>query len=199
VPDSIQVSNHSVSKGFPAAADRRAAEHVILEILTQLVSLEPKVKGLSRWSLSQVFWFAHLHYMKSNPGYLTTWPLIRTSWGVEIGQISGLLRELIEEDFLQAEQVEIGPFPVTIYQTTTKAWESELSAAAVQAIQQAIRDDPYWVHSSAHRFPVYSRAWRETREGEEMDISLDLIPEDVYEERRQQMEGLKDALGDLFS
>jgi hypothetical protein len=32
-----------------------------------------------------------------------------------------------------------------------------------------------------------------------MDLYLDLVPEEEYEERRRQMEGLKEALGDLFS
>jgi hypothetical protein len=32
-----------------------------------------------------------------------------------------------------------------------------------------------------------------------MDIYLDLIPEDQFQEQRRQLEGLRESLGELFS
>jgi hypothetical protein len=199
VPDSIRSSPSVVSKGLPERVDRRQAKRIILEILRQVTATKPTGSGLARESIAFVFWFAHLYYAKRNPGYLTNWPLIRTSWGVEIRDASALLGELVEEELVRAEPVERGPFFVTVYQPTGKESESELSPAAVEAIRQAATEYPLFSHHvSAWPIP-FSRAWCATPVGEEMDVYLDLIPEEEYEERRRQMEGLKEGLRDLFS
>jgi hypothetical protein len=197
VPDSIQSAPPATPKRLPIGIEKRLVQQVILEILTQAGTKQ--VPGLGREFLALTFWLAHLYYAKSHPGYLTTWPLVRTSWGVEIRGASALLRELVEEEFVRVEQRECGPFPVTVYLSTGKKQESELPPAAVEAIRRAASEN----HVCPTFFPAWpvplSRAWRATPDGEEMDIYLDLIPEDEYEERRRQLESLKDDLGDLFS
>jgi hypothetical protein len=146
-----------------------------------------------------LFWFTHLYDAKSHPGYLTNWPLIRVRWGVEIKDASALLAELVAEEVVEVNQVERGPFPVTVYHATDKDGASGLPEEAAGAIRQAFNSDlPTWPFSWG--WPgVSSRAWRSTAEGEEMDIYLDLIPEDQYEEQRRQLEGLRESLGELFS
>jgi hypothetical protein len=210
VPDSIPQTLPSVptprpvegaSGGLPGQASKPQAKRVIVEILRQAVVAKATQRGLTRWLLANYFWLAHLYFAKNNPGYLTDWPLVRTStpFGVEIREASALLRELTEEGFVQTEQAESGPFPVTIYLPTNKELASELPPPAVQSIGRAISDlpgllSPFWGG------PLQiSRAWTATPEGGELDIYLDLIPEDLYEQRQGQLEGLKDALGDLFS
>jgi hypothetical protein len=180
-------------------ADKRLAERVILEIVRRSAGSERIGPWLTREALAHVFWFAHLYYAKRQPGYLTNWPLVRTPWGVEIRDASGLLRRLVEEGFVRPEQVERGPFSLTVYSPTGQEPGSELPDAAVQAIQQALDEGPLSPQCWCHGPAVTSRAWRATAVGEEMDIYLDLIPEDQYEERRHQLEGLKDSLGDLFA
>jgi hypothetical protein len=179
--------------------DRRQAKSIILEILRQVAAGKPSMPGLARESIAFVFWFAHLYYANSNPGYLTTWPLVRTSWGVEIRDASTLLAELVEEQWLRAESLQRGPFSVTLYHPTEKEPGTELPPAAVAAIRQAAIEYPLFPQCVS-RWPIpLSRSWCATRVGEEMDIYLDLIPKEEYEERRRQMQGLKDALGDVFS
>jgi hypothetical protein len=152
---------------------------------------------VSLWLLTRCFWFAHLYYAKNNPGYLTGWPLIRTEAGVEIRGASALLTKLVEEGLVQTEQGECGPFPVTLYLPTEKELALDLPAAASDAIRRAVSDPGPLPHFSGWPAP-FSRAWRTTPNGEELDIYLDLIPEELYQERRRQLEGLKDALGELI-
>jgi hypothetical protein len=200
VPDSIQSPPLGVS-GLPKKTDRRLAGRVILEILRQAPSEGPNATPLTREALALFFWFAHLYYAKSHPGYLTNWPLVRIRWGIEIKGLSALLADLVEEECVGVNQLERGPFSVTVYHATDKDKEgdSELSEEAVGAIQRAVNGDSptrpfFWGWPG-----VCSRAWQNTPEGEEMDIYLDLIPEDQYEERRRQLEGLRESLGELFS
>jgi hypothetical protein len=199
VPDSMRSSSSVVTTALPERVDRRQAKRIIVEIVRQAAATKPTESGLARDSIAFVFWIAHLYPAKSNPGYLTSWPLIRTSRGVEIRDASALLGELVEEEFVRAESVERGPFSVTVYHPAGKESESELPSAAVEAIRQAATEFPLFSHCvSAWPIP-FSRAWCTTPVGEEMDVYLDLIPEDEYEERRRQMEGLKEGLRDLFS
>jgi hypothetical protein len=189
------------SNGLPGKTSQPQVQRVLVEILRQAVAAQVTPRGLTRSALTHYFWLAHLYYAKSNPGYLTDWTLVRspTPFGLEIREAAVLLRELAEEGFVQTEQAEYGPFPVTIYIPTNKDFAPELPSPAVQAIGDAIRSFPGLL-SPFSTWPFHlSRAWAVTPEGGELDIYLDLIPEDLYEERRGQLEGLKDALGDLFS
>ena len=199
MPDSIQSSPLSVLNGLSGGTDKRLAKRVLLEILRQVPDQKPGARGLDRESLTEVFWSAHLYYAKGNPGYLTNWPLVRSRWGVEIKDASALLAELVEEEFVRVEQVEFGPFPVTVFCSTGKEDGAEMSGGAVQAIRQALNEAPRVLPFRSGWPPLYSRTWRNTPEGEEMDIYLDLIPEDLYAERRRELEGLRAALGELRS
>jgi hypothetical protein len=196
VPDSIRSTPPSVLNGLPGGTDKRLAERVILEILKQVHDQKGKLRGLDRESLTAIFWSAHLYYAKRNPGYLTNWPLLRSRWGVEIKDASALLAELVEEGLLQVEQVERGPFPVAVYCPTGKEDGAELPGAAVQAIRQAWDEASALLPFRCGWPPLYSRTWRHTPEGEEMDVYLDLIPEELYEEQRRELEGLRAALSE---
>jgi hypothetical protein len=167
-------------------------------------------RGLTREAINYLFWLAHLYYARNNPGYLTTWPIIRKPWGVQLRDDVALLRDLTEQELVRTEQMEIGPFPVILYCRNDKAEESDLPAKAVHAIQLAIQLGlgfplgfavPYFLPLPFYRaWPTFhSRAWRDTPDGEEMDIYLDLIPEELYEEQRHQLESLKQGVEDLFS
>jgi hypothetical protein len=100
---------------------------------------------------------------------------------------------------VRVEQKEQGPFPVVVYFSTGKRADAELPAGAGEAIQQAFKSDSLSLPFFPGWMPLSSRVWRDTPDGEEMDIYLDLIPEGLYEERRRQLEGLREALGELSS
>ncbi len=182
--------------------DRRLAECVILEILRHAVDPTERRPGVSRRSITYYFWLAHLYYAKSNPGYLTGWPLVRTAAGMEIQCAWALLRELVEDGLVKTEHAESGPFPITLYVPTRKEFVPALSPRAVEAIRQAIHTKDHlcgcWNWSWGWPGPI-PRAWSAAAEGGEIDIYLDLIPEEEYEQRRHEMKGLKEALEDLFS
>jgi hypothetical protein len=196
VPDSIRSSPTGVLNGVPGGTDKRLAKRVVLEILRQAPDQKGKPQGLDRESLAAIFWAAHLYCAKGNPGYLTNWPLVRSRWGVEIRDGSALLAELVEEGLVRVEQVECGPFPVAIYCPTGKEDGAEMSGAAVEAIRRALNETASLLPSRCGWPPLYSRTWRNTPEGEEMDIYLDLIPEDLYAERRRELEHLRAAFAE---
>ncbi len=202
----------TASKGRTEAQDRHLARQVILELLRRGPwEVAPSgTRGLTREAINHLFWLAHLYYAKNNPGYLTTWPIIRKPWGVQLREDIALLRDLTEDELIRTEQMEVGPFPVTLYCLNDKPGEAALSPKAVHAIQLATQlvlgppqgfTMPFFCPLPFSRaWPLFrSRAWQTTPDGEEMDIYLDLVPEELYDERRQQLERLAQGLEDLFS
>src|SRR4051812_19736278 len=74
-------------------ADKDKAQQVIYEIVRHAASDQPDNPGVTRLAIAQLFWWAHLCYAKANPGYLSDWPLVRTSWGADIEKGDDLLQE----------------------------------------------------------------------------------------------------------
>jgi hypothetical protein len=180
--------------------DPTPAKGVVLETLREAGSEQNR--GLSKDVLTSVFWLAHLYYAKRHRGYLTEWSLIRTPYGAEIKDRGAILQELIRDGLVATESSEVGPFPCTLYGCTGKRFVSDLPAGATEAIRDALR------FLLAHQSPwpsfggwwvAFSRAWRSTAVGAEIDIYLDLIPDEEYEEQRRQLEGLKAGLADIFA
>jgi hypothetical protein len=194
----VPVPAKGPAKELPREADGGPAKRVIVEILRQAADKANR-PGLERSALTYYFWLAHLYYARGNPSYLTEWPLVRAAGGPEILGASTLLCELAEDGLVRTAHTECGPFPVTLYVATPKGPASELPLAAVEAIQQAVTAPSIFQGWPWGRSVRCSRAWATARDGGEMDIYLDLIPEEQYEERQRQLDGLKEALGGLFS
>jgi hypothetical protein len=177
--------------------DAEAARGVILEILRQ--SLGQNGARPSRSQINHRFWLAHLYYARENRGFLTTWPILRASGGVEIWKVDGLLRDLVDDGLAEVEVIDVGPIPVCVYACTPAAAEGHLPDAAITAVSRAIADGKDVGSNSALGWPVtLSRAWRETPEGEEMNIYIDLIPDDAHETRRRSLEEMASGCKDLF-
>jgi len=196
----MRPSGRVSGKARAGPPDRREAKRVILEILRQAGSGPEKGRGLSAVGLAHAFWSAHLYHARKNGGYLTDWPLVRTPWGADIQGGAALLRELIQDGLVAAGQEEFGPFPVTTYAHTGKPFAPEAAPEMAEAVRQALGTPPV-AHTPAcwAWWAVLSRAWRTTPDGAEMDIYLDLIPDDLYEERRGLLEDMKEGCGDLFA
>jgi hypothetical protein len=200
LPERTPALPPAVSKELVEGQDNRLAKQVISEIVRRCpwTTEGNEPTGVGREVINQLFWFAHLYYAKDNPGYLSAWPLIRRPWGVQILDDAVLLRQLVEEQFVRVEEQDYGPFPLAVYFSTGKRGDAELPAGADEAIQQAFKNE-LALPIFPSRMPAYSRAWRDTADGEEINIYLDLIPEGVYEEQQHQLEGLRETLGDLFA
>jgi hypothetical protein len=169
------------------------AKRIIWEILRQAGG------ELSKAKLFKAFWLAHLYYCKMARGYLSDWPIVRLPTGPGIDRADRLLLELAEAGHVVQNHVPRGPFVEISCQTTTKVMSGELPGEAVAAIQAAV--DDVKKHSAeeisewSHEF---SRSWRNTPNGSELDIYSDLIPDDVYEERKQELAEMKKAYEGLF-
>jgi hypothetical protein len=166
---------------------------VILEILRQAGGV------LSKTKLFQVFWLAHLYYAKTAAGYLTDWPIVRTPSGPGIDQGDSLILELIKSGQISREYQAEGPFTELTCQLTDQPLEGACSPEAIAAIRASVADVQNHPGSAVQQWGhAYLRSWRTTANGAELNIYSDLIPDDVYEERRQELLELKKAYEDLF-
>jgi hypothetical protein len=110
-----------------------------------------------------------------------------------------LILELIHSGQIERIHQPKGPFTETKCRLAIQAPEGQLPEAAIQAIRAAVDDvSKRSAESISEWSHDFSRSWSDTPNGEELDIYTDLIPDDVYEERRQELLGLKKAYEDLF-
>jgi len=176
---------------LPSPSDR--AKEVIKEILRQ-------AGDLGKTNIFKAFWLAHLYYSKNARGYLTDWPIVRMPNGPGIDQGDSLLLQLIHSGDVVRTYEAVGPFTEINCRLAkqSKDKKSPLPQAAIKAIKLAVSDvkgrRATQVSKWSHEF---SRSWNNTRDGVELDIYTDLIPDDVYEERRQQLLNLKKAYDKL--
>jgi hypothetical protein len=191
------------TNGAPGAPDRLGARAVVCAIVQQSASRKLEKVVVGRDSLVWLFWLAHLYYARKNPGYLTAWPLIRKPWGAEILDLDAILKGLIEDGLVRAERVDYGPIPLTSYVSTGKPLDLELRPQVLDAVREAhsfFTADKDLGAPWSRPFPLsFSRAWRITPDGEELNIYLDLIPDDAYEDGRRMLEELSRGLEGVFS
>jgi hypothetical protein len=170
----------------PSSADRAA--EVIKGILRRAGGELRKAK------ISQAFCLAHLYFAKSARGYLTDWPIVRMPRGPEIGDSGPLFGAMVRAGEIAVRHEARGLFTEVVYRLTGESRAGNLSQTAMKAIARALRD----VHGHKAQ-PViewcheFSRSWNETPNGAELDIYTDLVPDDVYEERRRALVALKKA------
>src|SRR5262249_42119282 len=92
-----------------------------------------------------------------------------------------------------------GPYPVSCYRVTGKPVAAPLPEAAVKAISQTVRFIQQ--HSDAELNALmqhHARSWREGKEGEELVIYTDLIPDAELAEREQRLAGIEGAVAAVF-
>ncbi len=175
------------------AINETRAKRIIWEILHQAGG------ELGKTKLFKAFWLAHLYYSKIARGYLSDWPIVRMPNGPGIDQADHLLADLSADGFVVQAHVARGPFTEICCRTTDKALTDILPPEAVTAIKTAV--DDVKKHSAgelsewSHDF---SRSWRNTPNGSELDIYSDLIPDDIYEQRKQELAEMKKAYEGLF-
>jgi hypothetical protein len=170
--------------------DKNRATGIIAEIIRQAGG---ELTGTTR--LYKAFYFAHLYYAESAPGYLSDWPIVKLPTGPGIGSGSQLLAEMKDAGILATDHVQVGPFQAVRLRLTGKEPAGDpLPADAVDAIRRAVQ----WVQDKAagelseltHEF---SRSWNLAKDGEELSIYIDLIPEDEYARRDKSLEEMKVA------
>jgi len=162
--------------------EKETAKQVILEIIRQAGgTLNYKT------SLFKAFYHAHLHFAENQPGYLSTWPIVRMSRGPGIDQFDVLIGELLAEGAIETQQIECGDyegFQFRIGKSTSR--RNVLPPGAIDSIaygvQQVKGKTAKQVSDESH---AVSRAWRESRDGDELNIYTDLLGPAEYEDRKR--------------
>jgi hypothetical protein len=145
----------------------------------------------SRSQLFRAFWRAHLSYAANSPGYLSTWPIIRTPHGPAIGDFDLLLSEMLHDGWLTIDEVQIGATWAIAFSLGPSCPRSMFSADALEAIRAGVQscDQPH----------ENSRIWRETPDGEEMGIYADLLADADRERLERDFADLSAALGSTYA
>ena len=164
------------------------AKKIIVEIIRQAGS---SLAGTTR--VYKAFYLAHLYFADREPGYLSDWPIVCMPNGPGIDEGDELLHELVVAGVLRTEQQPVGPYTATVYKLTGKELPGDpLPEAAVAAIREAAGFVKG--HTAAQLSDLtheYSRSWKKAENGSEMNVYVDLIPDEEFQERKRQLELLR--------
>jgi hypothetical protein len=170
---------------------RTTAHDLVLEILR---NADNEWTGKTR--LFKAFYFAHLYYARDNPGRLTTWPIARLPKGPGIHDSATLFRDLERGGYLTIEHVHEGPYPEERYRLTEKGQQlrdvPEDARAAIKEATLFCKDkSAAFLSQLTHE---YSRSWTDGKDGEILNIYLDLIPDDEYTIRQETIDEMDKLL-----
>lgn len=172
---------------------RTDAEHVVIELIRQAGGVWD-----GRSKLFKAFYFAHLYYAADEPGILSDWPIVRMTHGPGIQDSAVLLSRLTNRGDLAIERIHEGPYPECRYRLATKAASaSPLPADAVKSIKAAA---DFVIPKSAAELTQLtqqrSRSWREAKDGEIIDIYVDLLPDEEYDAEKAKLAHLDQIIKD---
>jgi len=174
---------------------RERAKRIIYAIIRQLGDDCGK-EGF----VEAAFYYAHVKFAADHPGYLSTWPIVKTPHGPGIADEeallneiwSGMLGRLSTESALQIGDVEIAGQVADSFLVPNRAADNSFTEAEVAAIRWGVE----MTKKSAAR--VDSRAWRDAPLGEELSIYTDLLPDDDYARRMASAEASARALSGMW-
>ena len=174
-----------------SSTDRTLAKRVIVEIIRQNGG-----KMRNTTNIFKAFYFAHLFYAESSPGYLTEWPIVRMPNGPGVDDGNELLQELADAGHLTRKTIRVGPYPANEYHLTENDLAGKpLSKDAVKAIKEAATfvkgKTATELSNLTHE---YSRSWTKAKDGERLNVYIDIIPDDEFEERRASLETIRHRL-----
>ncbi len=170
------------------------------QIIVEIVRLSGgRLESMTR--LFKAFYFAHLFFAQRQPGYLSDWPLVHLRRGPGIKDADQLIEELRTEGRIEVHLVPEGPYQRREYRTTVK--DSAPEPLSLDAID-AIRDSVIFVNDKSvtdlrELTHEYSRSWRLTKVGEELDIYIDLQGEEEFGEREALFDKLSPMIDDIFA
>lgn len=150
----------------------------------------------NKTNLYKAFYHAHLIYAQSQPGYLSTWPIVKMPNGPGIHNGDRLLGELIAEGILSVEEIPVWQYSAFKFELVDpSAIEGKLEPEAVAAIEEAMKTvlgrSAAEVSEESH---AQSRTWRDAKLGQELVIYADTVPEAEYQERKRAVEVLVETM-----
>lgn len=167
------------------------AQDVILEILRNTDG-----EWAGKTKLFKAFYFAHLYYAKEKPGLLTDWPIARMPEGPGIDNSKVLFDELVSEGLLTIERIHEGPYPEYRYRLTDAGREAARPPADAQ---WAIKEAATFCHCKrgtelSEITHEHSRAWKEGENGDLLNIYIDTMSDEEYEECRNNIAEMEHLL-----
>jgi hypothetical protein len=166
------------------------AQQVVLELIRHAGGA-----WVGKTKLFKAFYFAHLYYAAERPGVLTDWPIARAPEGPGIHNSDELLGGLVREGYLVIDSAHEGPYPECRYRLTERAPTGSLPEDARRAIREAAEYAlPLRASELSQITQERSRSWREGRDGEVLNIYVDLIPDAEYQKGEATFADLEQAL-----
>jgi len=174
--------------------ETKRAKKIIVELVRQAGG-----QFQNKTNLFKAFWKAHLAYAANSPGYLSTWPIVRMPNGPGIADFDYLLSEMLADGWLTIDETEVGNYRAIVFSLGPAAPPPSLPEAAIEAIQTGVKavdgKSATAVSDESHR---QSRVWREAKDGEELDIYLDLMSDAERDQREANLAALAQAIGTTY-
>jgi hypothetical protein len=158
------------------------AEIVICQIIA---AAGGRLEGKLR--LYKAFYYAHLFYWKRGRGVLTQHSIVRLPLGPGIDQSAAILRALQQDGLLRVTTRPLGPYQEQVYELAGR-FEIDPNDPRYQAIEEAVE----WVRGKSavelsEETHVYSRSWRQAKDGEVLDIYADLLDDEELAQVKQEV------------
>jgi hypothetical protein len=132
---------------------------------------------------------------------LTGWAIVHLPEGPAIDRLDGLLGDLVQEKRLLVSYVPDGPYQKAVYRLGT-AIPVELDDEGYEAGEALASATQYIAGKTAAELSQEShensRAWQQTKDGEVMDLVLDVVTDDDLEAARAAREASDRGLAGLF-
>lgn len=168
----------------------------VSEVICQIVAAAGgRLEG--RLRLYKAFYYAHLFYWQRGSGVLTQHPIVRMPYGPGIHGAGTILPMLVKQGRIRISTRALGPYREYVYELAAPLQidpNDQRYRAVIEAVEW-IRDKP--AVELSEETHLYSRSWREARDGDVLDIYQDLLEDDEYTRVRQdiaQAEALVDAV-----
>lgn len=174
-----------------AQENRELAKRILLEILRQT---NGRMEGKTR--LYKAFYFAHLFYYKHGHGLLSDWPIVRMPRGPGIDSANDLLRELRDDGFISMGVQQNGPYDECWYELASDR-PPDLDSKEIEAIRLAVE---YIKEMNASEVSDKShlRSWWKGKDGYPMNIYVDLLDDDEYDEDSAQIDRINQDVSAVF-
>ena len=157
--------------------DRELAKQIIVEIIRQAGgSMDLKT------AVFKAFYHAHLKFANAQPAYLSAWPIVRMPNGPGIHRFDSLILDLVAEKQVSVDKILCGYHEAYRYQLGPNASECELLPEGAQesiafGVAHVINKTAAQVSKESHEV---SRAWRQSNNGQELNIYLDALSDEEY-------------------
>ncbi len=175
-------------------ADRNRAKQILREIIRLSGGV---VQG--KTCLFKTFYFAHLYYAKRAADYLSDWPIVRMPNGPGIDDADSLISELVKEGVVEEHRTSVGPYDRIEYHSIREEIPGSLSDEAIIAIREAVeftKGRPAAELSDLTH--EHSRSWKSAKNGDELNIYIDLLTDQEYQEGKQRVEQIASTLQDVW-